>query len=341
MNTTTRALVLATLSAALLVACNRSAPPADPGTATPASGPQTVLGRTVDRAMAKAREEMATANIDITDITVSFDNNRRTTPRGPKAEITPEGDLLVEGTPVAIDAQQRQQLVTYRGQVIGLAETGMSLGVRGADLGMKAMGEAMKGIFSGNTDQIERNIQAEAQKIKGEARALCEQLGLMRDTQQALAASLPAFAPYANLSQDDVDKCMRHADEQGLAVTSDGGPLVVGGEAVSRDRIRNEVRDGIRQSIRSAAQSAASATGAGSSATLDGVRFLLPAGSVEVDSSNGVGRIDAGGNLLVRVEGGSMTVNGVRYAAPARGAVVNLRDAGRVQVDGQTVAPLQ
>ena len=43
----------------------------------------------------------------------------------------------------------------------------MEIGVQGADLATKAMGEAFKGIFSGKSEkEIEKSVEAEAAKIK-------------------------------------------------------------------------------------------------------------------------------------------------------------------------------
>ncbi len=46
----------------------------------------------------------------------------------PKAEITPQGDFLIEGKPVAIDGRQRQDLLRYRHQVIDIAKAGIEKG---------------------------------------------------------------------------------------------------------------------------------------------------------------------------------------------------------------------
>ena len=138
----------------------------------------------------------------------------------PDAEITPQGDLLVEGKPVAINASQRAQLIEYRGHIIAIAEAGMDIGAKGADLATKAVGEAIGAIFSGDKDGVEKRMEAEGQKIKASAMKLCEQLPPMLASQQSLAASLPAFRPYATMTQDDIDECGKD-DEPNVAVTSD------------------------------------------------------------------------------------------------------------------------
>ena len=39
-------------------------------------------------------------------------------------------------------------------------------------------------------------------------------------SQQALAANLPAFKPYATMTQEDIDDCGKDAKGKGIAVTS-------------------------------------------------------------------------------------------------------------------------
>ena len=250
-------LLVAGIALAMLAACNRPAPPADPAPTAPASGPQTALGRTVDRAMDEARKELATSNLDLNNtvqvrsggvfIGNSSDDTR------PKGEITPQGDFLVDGAPVAIDEAQRRLLLDYRGHVLAVAETGMALGVRGADLGMKAAGEAIRGIFSGNPDQIEKKIKAEAEQIKAESLRICTQLQAVHDGQQALKASLPAFAPYANLSEASVRKCADKTEQDGgMAVFSDDA--ATGADDAERARIREEIRKEVQAEVRRQAE---------------------------------------------------------------------------------------
>lgn len=153
------------------------------------------IGRSVQQATDKARKEMSTGNFKL-----SVDGL-------PTAEITPAGALLIEGKDVVTTPAQRAQLLEYRHQVEGIAMAGMDIGVAGANLGVKAAGEALKGVFSGQTEGIEQRVNAEADKLKVQAKGLCDKLPAMLATQQALAASLPAFAPYATMDQTDVDGC--------------------------------------------------------------------------------------------------------------------------------------
>ncbi len=160
--------------------------------------PETLVARKVAQAMDEARQKLATENIDVGD-----DNDKNL----PKAQISPQGDLLIGGKAVAVTDAQRALLLKHRANVIAIAESGMALGVQGADLGMKAAGEAMKSIFTGNSEEIEKRVKAEADKIEAEAKKLCDKLPPMLESQNALSASLPEFKPYATMDQSDIDDC--------------------------------------------------------------------------------------------------------------------------------------
>lgn len=240
MNRTLRTTLLTATLLPLLAACGQrdATAPAPPGN-DPAA-PTSALGNTVKQAMDEARKELAKENIDISRVHVGSGNvsiSRNDDPdRRGKAEITPQGDLLIEGRKVATNAEQHALLLKYRGQVETIANAGMDLGVQGADLASKAVGEALAGVFSGNTDQIEQRIEAQADKIEASALKLCEQMPAMLATQQALAASLPEFKPYATMEQQDIDDCRKDRDD-----------------SPHRGRnIREEIREGIRDSVRAA-----------------------------------------------------------------------------------------
>lgn len=333
-----RILAPALLAAGMLAACNNAPPPPPAPNAPDAPGaPQTALGRTVEKAMAEARQKLASENISLNRKDGGMHIGRHGVgsddPNLPRAEITPQGDFLLDGKTIAIDDAQRKLLLDYRGHVIEIASIGMSLGTKGADLGMRAAGEAMKGIFTGNTEQIGKNIEAEAEKLKAEAQGICRQLTPLLAAQDALAASLPEFKPYARMEQSDIDDCMK-----------DGGTGVFTGNAgrdASRAQVRSDIRDGIRQSIRGAVQSAGLASsGTGDVINANGVRFLLPPGGVDSTNENGNVRIDVSNGLRVRLDDNGLHVNGERYAAPRANGEVDLREGGIVRVDGQVVAPL-
>ena len=218
MTHTHRFVLVACLAIAPLVAAcdadrtTASQPASQPGDAEP----RTAIGRAVDQALREAREEIATENISIgsnTDIHIGgaeFSSREPVDAEGnplPKAEISPSGDLLIGGKNVDITPVQRELLLDYRGHVVSLIEAGMAIGVKGADLGMDAAGEALKSVFTGETANFEQRVEAEAAELEAEAMQLCDQLPAMLETQHQLAEALPEFRPYATMDAEDIDDC--------------------------------------------------------------------------------------------------------------------------------------
>lgn len=252
--------LLLALALPALAACQRDArAPKDAGT-PPASaaadgGPQTILGKSVDKAMREARRELETGNLSLNhgvDVQVG-EHGRGFHIGGDKgdadAAITPQGDFLVQDKPVDVTAAQRELLLAYRQDVIRVAEAGMAVGVKGADLAGKAILETLGSLMRGDSDQLDQRMEAEGHRLEAEAMKICDLLPGMLDTQQKLAASLPEFRPYAKMTQEDIDECGREmrksmAGKPGAAVFSDADRDAV------RDDIRKGVRDGVRAAVR-------------------------------------------------------------------------------------------
>lgn len=172
-----------------------------------------VLGVEMAEIEREVRDALATENIDFGGTHHVGDDAE-----GPgDAEITPDGDLLVDGKRIEVDADERALLLAYRKQVSDVALAGARIGLQGAALAKTAMGEAFRGVLSGNTDDIESKVEAEAGKIRIQAAGLCAQLGPLLATQDALAASIPELAPYATMEQGDIDRCVEDASEGDVA----------------------------------------------------------------------------------------------------------------------------
>lgn len=247
-------LFMSTLALAL-AGCSQPAPPAPapPAAQAGTDAPDTFLGRKVKQAIDKARAELESGNISLNnEFSLGDGDGRRIVHTGgkatddtrPLAEITPQGELLIDGTRVEVTPAQHAMLVDYRAQILGIAEAGMAMGIAGADLGGKALGGVAGAIFGGEqaAREFEARMEAEGKRLEAEGRKLCERLGPLYTQQQALAASLPAFAPYATLSQAEVDDCGK--DKDGAVATDPAG----------RDRIRDEIREQIRKEVRAEIQ---------------------------------------------------------------------------------------
>lgn len=142
---------------------------------------------------------------------VTFDGDQVTLRRDtlPDAVITPGGDLVLGGKTVTTTDAQRQAMTTYRKALQGMVQQGIEVGKAGAQLGAEAATEAIKGLFSGNTDQIEAKVEAKTDGIKAAAAKLCDHLETMRTAQDAAVALVPEFKPYGGLEQKDVTDCRK------------------------------------------------------------------------------------------------------------------------------------
>lgn len=219
------ALALATLP---LAACGQKPEPAAGSladaaakAAAEATHATSTLGKQVEREIAKARAELRNKDISIGHGNgVGIDVNGRHYGGGdeglPEAAITPRGDLVVEGKTVQVSAAQRTMLLAYREQLLGVAEAGMAVGAKGADLAGVAVSEALGSIFGGgDKDRMKDRVEAQAQALKDEAMLICKRLPGLLDAQRKLAAAVPEFRPYADMTQEDVDDCASDIDRDG------------------------------------------------------------------------------------------------------------------------------
>lgn len=162
--------------------------------------------------LARARAELETENLDVANsLQVNGDGRRKakTEPKLPKAEITPQGDFLIDGEAVAIDSNQRRQLLGYRRMVIEVAKAGIDIGEVSA---LAAVDSVDRGVFSlmvgAMTGSLERRIERTVRNTVGPGVLLiCDRMPELRDAQQQLASDLPAFRPYARLEAQDADDC--------------------------------------------------------------------------------------------------------------------------------------
>lgn len=251
-----RKLHLLALAALLpLAACGRDSAP---GSGSAAPDDEGFIARTTRKALEEARKDIAEGNVQ-----VGGSNNGGLVINGarigggddglPRAEISPQGDLLVDGKPVPVDEAQRKLLLEHRANVIAVAEAGIAIGMQGARLGSQAASGALASVFSGKSDEFEKKMEAEGARIEAEALKLCDHLSPLLSSQRALAAALPAFQPYATLEQSDIDDCRTHK-------TADGG------------NVGREVAQAVAQAkaeVQAAGEAAAAATDAAATATAD------------------------------------------------------------------------
>lgn len=184
----------AALGIGMLSACSGG----QPSTSSAPASSVSLLQSVVDHALDRADQEVRTGNI-----TVSHND-----PTLPKAEITPQGDFLVGGKAVALTPAQRAAVLEYRSKMIDVATAGIAVGKQGANIGMQAAGDAIAAALSGKSDaDIKASVQAKTQGIRDAAVKLCNRLPAMMTEQQKLATALPAFKPYATMTDKDISDC--------------------------------------------------------------------------------------------------------------------------------------
>lgn len=212
-----------------LVACSQSAQPADDTAQTMKDAGEKVsasgISGEIHKAMQEAKQELANKNIDVDSVHIGNDRGSDKSSL-PKAEITPQGDLLISGKRVTATPAQQTLLLGYRQEIIGIAEAGMDIGAQGADLGVSAAKQAVWGALTGKSDkEIEAAIQPHTEKIQAAAAKLCQRMPSLLSSQQKLAAAMPEFRPYATMQQKDVDDCGKEMTDKngkkGTAVFSD------------------------------------------------------------------------------------------------------------------------
>jgi hypothetical protein len=126
----------------------------------------------------------------------------------PKAAITPQGDFLVAGKPVDITPGQRREILAYRAQYIEIAQAGIAIGHQGVDVGRRAVVPMIfASLFGASDETIDASMDKRLTGVRDATAKLCDRMPALMAAQQQLATDLPAFKPYATLTQEKIDDC--------------------------------------------------------------------------------------------------------------------------------------
>lgn len=178
--------------------------------ASPLSESLAEARREVQHDLAKARAELESGNLELGQGLV-FGKAKDRADGLPRAEITPQGDFLVDGKAVAITAQQRRELLDYRNLALNVARAGIDVGEQAVAATFQSLDRGLVGLIASalagtfDEEKFERDIKA---RIEPGVVQLCSHLEPLRQSQQKLGESLPQFRPYATLTRADVDDCV-------------------------------------------------------------------------------------------------------------------------------------
>jgi Protein of unknown function (DUF2884) len=206
-----RLLYLALL-AALLAACSAD------NTAQTVEGIKTDVANGIEADMDKA---IAEAKADLTDIDITLQG-------GGKAKIAANGDLSIDGKPIALNPEQRALTRQYYAATRKIAMQGLEIGKQSAKLATQAIGSAIGGIINGkNEADIEKSIEAKAGDIEAVATKLCDSALELKAIQEALTAAVPEFKAEPMTVDSGKDGCSVHSGTDGTEINlgvGDGTP---------------------------------------------------------------------------------------------------------------------
>lgn len=158
--------------------------------------------RTADRDLDAASRQIATENLTLTADGTGV----------PKATITPRGDFLVAGKHIELSTRQRDEVLYYRAQYIDIAQQGIAIGHQGVDVGRRAMVPMIfASLFGASDKSIDASMNKRLSGVRAATAKLCDRLPALMLAQQQLTADLPAFKPYATLTQKKIDDCRQDA----------------------------------------------------------------------------------------------------------------------------------
>ena len=138
-------------------------------------------------------------------VIIAADNSR--------AEIDPAGDLKIGGKDVPVTAAQRQLLLQYSQNLRDLEQRGKAASRQAWSMAPGILATALGDLFTGAShEQIDHDAREAAEPLKEEVSQLCDGVKAQRQVQDQISDALPAFKPYAVISENDTaHNC--HSDE--------------------------------------------------------------------------------------------------------------------------------
>ncbi len=128
----------------------------------------------------------------------------------PNAVIDAAGDLTIDRQPITVNPAQRTLLQAYYRGAMAVRSHGIATGKAGVAVAGQAIASVARGLASGDTDNIDKEVDAKAARVEQEAQKICLDVVGVKSAQDALATQVPAFKPYAGIvDADAVDECSK------------------------------------------------------------------------------------------------------------------------------------
>ena len=131
------------------------------------------------------------------------------------AHVGSDGSLRIGEKTVDASSETTAALRQYYADAVAVEDHGVAIGVAGAKFGVATAKDVIHGLFTGTAEEAGKRADEGAKALVAKVKALCDRVDSMYKAQQAAAAGLPAFKPYAVISQHQVDDCYSdHADDE-------------------------------------------------------------------------------------------------------------------------------
>jgi len=123
------------------------------------------------------------------------------------ARVSADGALSIGKIPVAVDGGGRRLLAKYHADADTVTEQAHALTKQGVHFAFHTVADLLAEMVAGTTAQVGVDAEKGSRKLNAQARALCMTLDQWHTDQQAAAAVVPEFRPYATISAKDVADC--------------------------------------------------------------------------------------------------------------------------------------
>lgn len=185
------------------------------------------------------RPKRAAVRYDAGDGAISLDGDRVVIVAGgqaDKATVSADGSLTIGDTLIETGSDGQAALKAYDAAATAMKAHAMAIGRTGAEFGVDVVKDVVRG-FIGDEDmrRVGDRAREGARDLVASVRDLCTRLETVLSAQQAAAAAVPAFKPYAVLEADQVRECFEEVDEEAAERSDPSADGESGGKSGARE----------------------------------------------------------------------------------------------------------